>query len=134
MSEPQKFSPQGLRKAAHAEALIGRSLQHGEYQIEAVLGRGGMGQVFLASHTKLDMPVALKQVRADQPLPESVITELDSILHNDGTGPYIPPGQPQEHDFPASGGANTDRFLREALLLARLRHPAIPLLYDYFFE
>lgn len=134
MSDPQKSSPQGKRKAAHSEALIGRSLQHGEYQIEAVLGRGGMGQVFLASHTKLDVPVALKQVRADQPLPESVITELDRILHNEGTEPYIPSGQAQENDFPVSGGANTDRFLREALLLARLRHPAIPLLYDYFFE
>ncbi len=29
---------------------------------------------------------------------------------------------------------HTDRFLREALLLARLQHPALPALYDYFFE
>ncbi|MBO0791246.1 MAG: serine/threonine protein kinase, partial [Ktedonobacteraceae bacterium] len=35
-------------------------------------------------------------------------------------------------DFPTSGGVHTDRFLREALLLARLEHPAIPTLYDYF--
>ena len=37
-------------------------------------------------------------------------------------------------DFPSSGGTQTDRFLREALLLARLHHPSIPALYDYFFE
>ena len=39
-----------------------------------------------------------------------------------------------ENDFPSSGGMNTDRFLREALLLARLQHSALPALYDYFFE
>src|SRR5437588_1497987 len=36
--------------------------------------------------------------------------------------------------MPSSGGEHTDRFLREALFLARLQHPAIPALYDYFFE
>ncbi|HEX3640280.1 MAG TPA: protein kinase, partial [Ktedonobacteraceae bacterium] len=36
--------------------------------------------------------------------------------------------------MPSSSGEHTDRFLREALFLARLQHPAIPALYDYFFE
>ncbi|MBA2284803.1 MAG: serine/threonine protein kinase, partial [Ktedonobacteraceae bacterium] len=36
--------------------------------------------------------------------------------------------------LPISGGSHTDRFLRESLLLLRLRHPAIPALHDYFFE
>jgi serine/threonine protein kinase len=120
---------QGSRKLAQQEVLIGRTLQNGEYVIEAVLGHGGMGQVFLASHSQVDVPVALKQVRADEPLPPGVIEELDQLLHHKGL-----PVQPPQGDFPLSGGTNTDRFLREALLLARMRHPAIPLLYDYFLE
>lgn len=120
---------QGNRKIAQQEMLVGRTLQQGEYIIEAVLGHGGMGQVFLAAHAQVDVPVAIKQVRADEPLPPEVIEELDQLLHSKGRST-----QPTQGDFPLSGGANTDRFLREALLLARLRHPAIPLLYDYFLE
>jgi serine/threonine protein kinase len=122
-------SSQEMRKAVQQERLIGRTLQHGEYIVEAVLGHGGMGQVFLASHAQVDVPVAIKQVRADEPLPPGVIEELDTLLHSKNA-----PLQPLQGDFPVSGGPNTDRFLREALLIARLRHPAIPLLYDYFLE
>lgn len=119
----------GGRRATQQEALIGHTLQRGEYIIEAVLGHGGMGQVFLASHVQADVPVAIKQVRADEPLPPSVIEELDALLRS-----KTPPARSPRGDFPLSGGANTDRFLREALLLARLRHLAIPLFYDYFLE
>ena len=122
-------SSPGNRRAVQQEGLIGRTLQKGEYVVEAVLGHGGMGQVFLASHTQVDVPVAIKQVRADEPLPPVVIEELDQLLHN-----KTAQVQPPQGDFPLSGGPNTDRFLREALLLARLHHPAIPLLYDYFLE
>ena len=114
--------------------LVGRSLQEGTYQVEAVIGHGGMGEVFLASHRALDVPVALKQARADQSLPKSVIIELDNLLHQKQTTPRTPVQLRLADDFPVSGGINTDRFLREALLLARLCHPAIPTLYDYFLE
>jgi len=93
-----------------------------------------MGEVFLASHRALDVPVALKQGRADQPLPESVIADLDNLLHQKQTTPRTPVHSIFADDFPLSGGVNTDRFLREALLLARLSHLAIPTLYDYFLE
>lgn len=116
-------------KSIPHEALVGHTLHKGAYIVEAVLGHGGMGQVYLASHAQVDVPVAIKQVRADEPLPPAVIAELDRLLHDKST-----PARPAGGDFPLSGGANTDRFLREALLLARLRHPAIPLLYDYFLE
>lgn len=117
------------RRTIQHEMLIGQTLQRGQYCIEAVLGHGGMGQVFLASHVQADVAVAIKQVRADEPLPPAVIEELDELLHSN-----MPVTRFARGDFPLSGGANTDRFLREALLLARLRHPAIPLFYDYFLE
>ncbi len=119
----------GNRRSVSQEILVGRTLQQGAYVVETILGHGGMGQVFLASHAQVDVPVAIKQVRADEPLPPRVIEELDHLLHNKGA-----PATPTQGDFPLSGGTNTDRFLREALLMARLHHPAIPLLYDYFFE
>lgn len=116
------------------ESLIGRYLRDGEYLIQRVLGYGGMGKVYLATHTSLNISLALKQARADCPLPDSVINELDYILHGSDTSHRAPAKKVREYDFPHSGGPLTDRFLREALLLARLQHPAIPTLYDYFFE
>ncbi|HLI68441.1 MAG TPA: protein kinase [Ktedonobacteraceae bacterium] len=120
---------QAGHKVTQQDTPVGRTLQKGEYIIEAVLGHGGMGQVFLGAHAQVDVPVAIKQVHADEPLPPVVIEELDQRLHS-----KEPPPPSTRGDFPLSGGPNTDRFLREALLLARLRHPAIPLLYDYFLE
>ena len=117
-----------------SDSLIGRTLNNGEYTIDAVLGQGGMGQVFLAQHTTLQVQFALKQIRADEQIPEVVSRELDSILHANNA--LHPPSASTitESDFPTSGGTQTDRFLREALLLARLQHSALPALYDYFLE
>lgn len=125
------------------DELVGSTLRGGEYQIKRVIGHGGMGKVFLASHITLETALALKQCRADQPLPESVVRELEQLLHRTASTPDTQQGQDAggqpatgsaAQDFPSSGGIHTDRFLREALLLARLNHPAIPALYDYFFE
>src|SRR5258708_40098727 len=110
------------------ENLRGHTLHDGEYRIERILGHGGMGKVYLAIHTSLGVPFALKQARADQPLPESVIAELDSGLRGNDTQQQAAHHPAWERDFPTSGGIHTDRFLREALLLIRLQHPAIPML------
>jgi serine/threonine protein kinase/N-acetylneuraminic acid mutarotase len=115
------------------EHLIGQTLHGGEYLVQRVLGHGGMGRVYFATHTTLQTPFALKQARADQQLPDNAIAELEEALynvrdaHSNLDGSYL-------SEFPASGGAHTDRFIREALLLTRLHHRAIPTLYDYFFE
>lgn len=121
MPEPQSTSP---------DNLIGCTLHHGEYSIQRILGHGGMGKVYLATHTSLGTRFAIKQARADQPLPDNVTAELDAILRGQRSGSSEETDS--EGDFPTSGGIHTDRFLREALLLARLEHPAIPTLYDYF--
>lgn len=116
------------------ESLIGRTLRNGEYRLEAVLGQGGMGQVFLATHLPLQKQFAIKQARADHAIPESVMMELDSLLYGTVLSRRTTIEKPPDSDFPLSGGTHTDRFLREALFLARLQHPCIPALYDYFFE
>ncbi len=133
----ERTERQSRPRATQQVNLIGQTLGDGEYTIEAVLGQGGMGRVFLASHATLLIPLAIKQGLADAPIPEVVIAELDRILHGEERGQYAQHNASKrvtENDFPSSGGMNTDRFLREALLLAHLQHPSLPALYDYFFE
>ncbi len=117
------------------EHLVGQTLSNGEYTLQRVIGQGGMGKVYLAAHASLTIPLAIKQARADEPLPESVSRELDTLLHERSHSKHTRIATKIDmSDFPSSGGEHTDRFLREALFLARLHHPAIPSLYDYFFE
>jgi len=125
---------QSRRRVTEYENLVGRTLRNGEYIIEAILGQGGMGRVLLASHTTLFVPVAIKQGLADQPIPEIVLAELDHLLHTDNLLRRTTANKLTEQDFPLSGGVHTDRFLREALLLARLQHASLPVIYDYFIE
>jgi eukaryotic-like serine/threonine-protein kinase len=47
-----------IRGLAGIEVAVGSRL--GPYKIEALLGRGGMGQVFRATDTRLGRPVAIK--------------------------------------------------------------------------
>src|SRR5262245_46296348 len=47
-----------------AEGLGPGSILDGKYEILGVLGRGGMGTVLSARHLKLDVPVAIKVLRA----------------------------------------------------------------------
>jgi serine/threonine protein kinase/Tol biopolymer transport system component len=68
---------------------------HNRYRIIRLLGRGGMGSVYLAFDQSLEIQVAVKQNH--NPSPES-----------------------------------TNQFLREARLLASLRHPNLPRVIDYF--
>ncbi len=43
--------------------LEGKSLKH--FHIEKLIGRGGMGVVYLGRDTRLDRPVAIKVLRPD---------------------------------------------------------------------
>jgi eukaryotic-like serine/threonine-protein kinase len=62
--EEPAFKPTAtLIEADRAESLVGRRIGH--YEIISKIGRGGMGEVYLARDTSLDRRVALKLLPAD---------------------------------------------------------------------
>ncbi|AKT39276.1 serine/threonine-protein kinase [Chondromyces crocatus] len=52
------------------------SLISGRYRLEQIIGRGGMGAVWLARDTTLDIDVALKLIRRDRAAPEARVRLL----------------------------------------------------------
>ena len=75
----------------------------GRYRIRRVIGQGGMGCIYLADDLRLEgRQCALKEVEHDRTLPPDMLREA------------------------------REQFLREATVLARLDHPNLPKVSDYF--
>ena len=75
----------------------------GRYKIHERIGQGGMGSIYLADDMRLKgRQCALKEVEYDRALPENIREEA------------------------------RDQFLREATVLARLDHPNLPKVSDFF--
>jgi len=75
----------------------------GRYRIREQIGQGGMGSIYLAEDLRLEGRLcALKEVEYDRALPENIVKEA------------------------------RDQFLREATVLARLDHPNLPKVSDFF--
>ncbi|MGE5464418.1 MAG: serine/threonine protein kinase [Syntrophothermus sp.] len=75
----------------------------GRYKIQERIGQGGMGSIYLADDIRLKgRQCALKEVEYDRALPENIRQEA------------------------------RDQFLREATVLARLDHPNLPKVSDFF--
>jgi serine/threonine-protein kinase len=73
------------------------------YKIHRTIGHGGMGSIYLADDLRLDgRQCALKEVEHDRTLPQEVVSQA------------------------------RDQFLREATVLARLDHPNLPKVSDFF--
>jgi serine/threonine-protein kinase len=73
------------------------------YRIRERIGQGGMGSIYLADDTRLKgRECALKEVEYDRALPENIREEA------------------------------REQFLREATVLARLDHPNLPKVSDFF--
>ena len=75
----------------------------GRYRVRRIIGQGGMGCIYLADDLRLEgRQCALKEVENDKTLPQNLVKEA------------------------------RDQFLREATVLARLDHPNLPKVSDYF--
>jgi serine/threonine protein kinase len=75
----------------------------GRYKINRIIGQGGMGSIYLADDQRLSgRQCALKEVEHDRSLPADMLREA------------------------------REQFLREATILARLDHPNLPKVSDYF--
>src|SRR5262245_30972376 len=59
---PAGLTPAGLTNDEDNESTVGRRI--GPYQVISLLGRGGMGKVFLAEDIRLERKVALKMLPA----------------------------------------------------------------------
>ena len=82
---------------------VTREREMGSYRLGALLGRGGMGEVYLATHRMLARPAAIKLIR-----PEVLASSDDTRAQT-----------------------ATARFRREAEAAARLRSPHTVELYDF---
>jgi serine/threonine protein kinase len=75
----------------------------GRYRISRIIGQGGMGSIYLADDLRLEGRLcALKEVEHDRTLPAEMIKQA------------------------------REQFLREATVLARLDHPNLPKVSDFF--
>ena len=73
------------------------------YKIRRIIGHGGMGSIYLADDLRLEGRMcALKEVEHDHTLPDEMIKQA------------------------------RDQFMREATVLARLDHPNLPKVSDFF--
>jgi serine/threonine-protein kinase len=75
------------------------------YKIRRIIGQGGMGSIYLADDIRLEGRLcALKEVEHDRSLPEDMLQQA------------------------------SEQFQREATVLARLDHPNLPKVSDFFSE
>ena len=82
---------------------VARAREMGSYQLGELIGRGGMGEVYRATHRMLARPAAVKLIRAEM---------------------VASAGQESAHSV-------TSRFRREATAAAKLRSPHTVELYDF---
>jgi serine/threonine-protein kinase len=90
------------RVLTHLGRQVGRAREMGSYQLTELLGRGGMGEVYRATHRMLARPAAIKLIR-----PEAIAGEDDEAA------------------------IAVKRFYREAEAAANLRSPHTVEVYDF---
>jgi len=94
---------------------LGTRLANGKYTVEKVLGAGGFGITYLGTDVVLSRPVAIKEL-------------FPGGCQRNGT--TLVPTRLSPSDF----SSMKQRFLKEARLLARLNHPGVVKVYDFFEE
>jgi serine/threonine protein kinase len=133
MPQENQFAP--LQETSAVTVIY--QLQSGEYTIQSVLAQGRWSTIYLASHITLSLPLAIKRFHTSLQIPTTLRSELDMLLRcEEESAPATTLfSLPMITAF-AQGECSRcfEEFVREALFLARVRHPALPMLYDYFFE
>ncbi|MEL7626938.1 MAG: serine/threonine-protein kinase [Anaerolineaceae bacterium] len=82
---------------------VSGTILHDRYRVKNMIGQGGFGSIYLAEDLRLEGRLcAVKQVRYDASLPEEILKESRA------------------------------QFMREATVLARLDHPNLPKVSDFF--
>ena len=101
-------------------------LLKGRYRVQAKLAEGGMGAVYRAFDVLEDRPCALKELRLVH-LP----TEEQTRLHEDEDATQVH----GRRNVPRPTREKAiEQFQTEAQLLARLDHPNLPKVFDFFIE
>ena len=59
---------------------IGQTIHHDRYRLDSLLGQGGMGSVYLAWDTNLEIPVAIKENLDASPEAQKQFTREAQIL------------------------------------------------------
>lgn len=98
---------------------IGTTLLSGKYRIESILGQGGFGITYLASHTILDRKVAIKEF-----FPKEYCDRDDHTSH-------ITIGTKSNTEIVAQ---LRNKFIKEAKNISKLDHPNIIKIQDVFEE
>ena len=98
---------------------IGTTLLSGKYRIESILGQGGFGITYLASHTILDRKVAIKEF-----FPKEYCDRDDQTSH-------ITIGTKNNTEIVDQ---LRNKFIKEAKNISKLDHPNIIKIQDVFEE
>lgn len=97
----------------------GSTLQGGKYVIERVLGQGGFGITYLATHSFLEKQVAIKEF-----FPKD-------FCERNGTTSHITLGNTNTTELVVK---LKEKFLKEAKNISKLNHPNIVAIHDIFEE